>query len=287
MNVQVGQRIDGKAIAADLKAALKTRIVSLQATQRAPGLAVVQVGDDPASTVYVRNKQQACETLGIVSFCHHLPTETTQDALLMLVEQLNQDPHVDGILVQLPLPARIDADAVIEAIAPDKDVDGFHPANLGRLVLGRPTFPSCTPAGVMELLARTGVPIAGRHAVVVGRSAIVGKPMAALLLNAHATVTTCHSRTPDLAAITRQADILVAAVGRAGLITGDMIKPGAVVIDVGMNRNADGKLCGDVEFVGAERVASWITPVPGGVGPMTIAMLMANTVSAYEAHTAI
>jgi methylenetetrahydrofolate dehydrogenase (NADP+)/methenyltetrahydrofolate cyclohydrolase len=286
MEVQVAKRIDGKSIAADLRAGLKARIDESSMGRRSPGLAVVQVGDDQASSVYVRNKQQACETLGIRSFGHHLPAETSQKTLLELVERLNEDASVDGILVQLPLPAQIDADVIIEAIAPDKDVDGFHPANLGRLVLGRPSFPSCTPAGVMELLKRTGVPIAGQHAVVIGRSAIVGKPMAALLLNAHATVSICHSRTPELGLITRQADILVAAVGRAGLVTADMIKPGAVVIDVGMNRTDEGKLCGDVVFADAERVAGWITPVPGGVGPMTIAMLMVNTFAAYQAHMA-
>lgn len=284
MESQLARRIDGKAIAASLRQELKARIDARPAGARPPGLAVVQVGEDPASSVYVRGKRQACADLGIANLGANLPVETTQEALLAHLERLNADPAVDGILVQLPLPKHMDSEAIIEAIALDKDVDGFHPANLGRLVLGRPGLRSCTPAGIMVLLERAGIALAGRHAVVVGRSAIVGKPMAALLLNANATVTICHSRTPDLAAITRQADVLVAAVGRAGIITADMVKPGAVVVDVGMNRNADGKLVGDVDFAGVERVAGWITPVPGGVGPMTIAMLMANTVQAYEAH---
>ncbi|MDB5099119.1 MAG: 5,10-methylenetetrahydrofolate dehydrogenase / methenyltetrahydrofolate cyclohydrolase [Cyanobacteria bacterium RYN_339] len=286
METQLASRIDGKAIAADLRASLKDRVDALPGNARRPGLAVVQVGADPASSVYVRNKRQACETIGYASFGHELPADTSQADLLALVHQLNADPAVDGILVQLPLPTQIDPDAVIGAIDPEKDVDGFHPFNLGRLVLGQPTFASCTPAGVMVLLERSGVSLKGKHAVVVGRSAIVGKPMAALLLNAHATVTICHSRTPDLGAITRQADVLIAAVGRTGIITGDMIKPGAVVIDVGMNRDDAGKLCGDVEFASAQVVAGQITPVPGGVGPMTIAMLMANTWDSYQKRCA-
>jgi methylenetetrahydrofolate dehydrogenase (NADP+)/methenyltetrahydrofolate cyclohydrolase len=286
MENQLASRIDGKAIAADLRAALKARVDALPQDARRPGLAVVQVGADPASTVYVRNKRQACEAIGYASFGHELPAETSEADLLDLVRALNEDGAVDGILVQLPLPKHIDPEKVIATIDPEKDVDGFHPFNLGRLVLGQPTFASCTPAGVMVLLQRAGVDPAGKHAVVVGRSAIVGKPMAALLLNAHATVTVCHSRTPDLASITRQADILIAAVGRAGLITGEMIKPGAVVIDVGMNRNEAGKLVGDVDFASAEAVAGQITPVPGGVGPMTIAMLMANTWESYQKKTA-
>jgi methylenetetrahydrofolate dehydrogenase (NADP+)/methenyltetrahydrofolate cyclohydrolase len=282
METQLARRIDGKAIAAALREGLKARVDALPADARRPGLAVVQVGEDPASSVYVRNKQQACDSVGFASLGHHLDAGTSQAELLHLIARLNEDEAVDGILVQLPLPKQIDADAVIAAIRPEKDVDGFHPSNLGKLVLGQPTFASCTPAGVMHLLAESGVSLAGKHAVVVGRSAIVGKPMAALLLNAHATVTICHSRTPDLAVHTRQADVLIAAVGRVDLITGDMIKPGATVIDVGMNRNAAGKLVGDVNFASAEQVAGLITPVPGGVGPMTIAMLLANTWQSYE-----
>jgi methylenetetrahydrofolate dehydrogenase (NADP+)/methenyltetrahydrofolate cyclohydrolase len=243
---------------------------------------VVQVGEDPASTVYVRNKKQACEAIGMRSFGYDLPESTTQDELMDLVGQLNRDPEVDGILVQLPLPAHLDKDAILLAIDPAKDVDGLHPYNLGLTLMGQGLFPSCTPAGVMELLARTNLPVAGRHAVVVGRSNIVGKPMAALLLAENATVTVCHSRTPDLAAVARQADILVAAVGRAGLVTADMVQPGAVVIDVGTNRNAEGKLVGDVDFGPVSAVAGWVTPVPGGVGPMTIAMLMRNTWRSYQ-----
>jgi methylenetetrahydrofolate dehydrogenase (NADP+)/methenyltetrahydrofolate cyclohydrolase len=282
MPTSTAQLIDGKAIAAEVRAELAALVAARPAGRRPPGLAVVQVGEDPASSVYVRNKKQACEGAGMRSFGYDLPETTTQDELLALIERLNADDAVDGILIQLPLPDHLDKDALLLAVDPAKDVDGLHPLNLGLLLMGRSVFPSCTPAGVMELLGRSGLPIAGRHAVVVGRSNIVGKPMAALLLAADATVTICHSRTPDLAAITRQADILVAAVGRAGIVTAEMVKPGAVVIDVGTNRGPDGKLLGDVQFAGVAEVAGWITPVPGGVGPMTIAMLLKNTWRSYE-----
>jgi methylenetetrahydrofolate dehydrogenase (NADP+)/methenyltetrahydrofolate cyclohydrolase len=282
MPTSTAQLIDGKAIAAEVRAELTALVAARPAGSRPPGLAVVQVGEDPASTVYVRNKKQACEGTGMRSFGYDLPASTTQDELLALIGRLNADESVDGILIQLPLPDHLDKDALLLAVDPDKDVDGLHPLNLGLLLMGRPVFASCTPAGVMELLGRSGLPVAGRHAVVVGRSNIVGKPMAALLLAADATVTVCHSRTPDLAAITRQADILVAAVGRAGLVTAEMVKPGAVVIDVGTNRGPDGKLLGDVQFSSVAEIAGWITPVPGGVGPMTIAMLLKNTWHSYE-----
>jgi methylenetetrahydrofolate dehydrogenase (NADP+)/methenyltetrahydrofolate cyclohydrolase len=247
-----------------------------------PGLAVVIVGDDPASRIYVRNKALACEQAGMHSEVHALPGDTPQARLLEFLRQLNADPAVHGILVQLPLPKGLAARAVIEAIAPEKDVDGFHYRNVGALFVGEAAFYPCTPWGVMKLLEEEGVSVEGKHAVVVGRSTIVGKPMALMLLNASATVTVCHSKTPDLGAITRQADILVAAVGKARMIRGDMVKHGAVVIDVGINRLPDGKLAGDVDFEGAARVASLITPVPGGVGPMTIAMLLGNTVKSAE-----
>jgi methylenetetrahydrofolate dehydrogenase (NADP+)/methenyltetrahydrofolate cyclohydrolase len=249
-----------------------------------PGLAVVLVGEDPASQVYVRNKIKACAEAGIASFEHRLAASTSEEELLRLVSSLNTDPQVHGILVQLPLPSHISTQKVIEAVRPSKDVDGFHPENLGLLASGHARFVACTPAGVMRLLDHAGVPLAGRHAVVVGRSAIVGKPAALLLLERNATVTICHSRTADLAAVIKEADILVAAVGRARLIKGEMIKPGAAVIDVGINRLDSGpdagKLCGDVDFAAALGRAGWITPVPGGVGPMTIAMLLENTLRA-------
>ena len=285
MPTSTAQIIDGKAIAAQVRAELADFVAARPAGTRPPGLAVVQVGEDPASTVYVRNKKQACEAVGMRSFGYDLSAETTQAELLELIERLNADPEVDGILVQLPLPSHLDKEAVLLAVDPAKDVDGLHPFNLGLLLMGQAAFPSCTPAGVMELLGRSGLAIAGKHAVVVGRSNIVGKPMAALLLAADATVTVCHSRTPDLCAVTRQADILVAAVGRAGIVTAEMVKPGAVVIDVGTNRNAEGKLVGDVDYLAVSEVAGWITPVPGGVGPMTIAMLLRNTWRSYELRT--
>ena len=274
--------IDGKKIAAALRAELAGRVAALKARGVTPGLAVVIVGDDPASKVYVRNKALACEQLGMHSEVHALSSDTTQAHLISFVRRLNEDDDIHGILVQLPLPKSIDSRAVIEAIVPEKDVDGFHYQNVGSLVVGEAAFYPCTPAGVMRMLAHEGVAIEGKHAVVVGRSTIVGKPMALLLLNAGATVTICHSKTRDLGAMTRQGDILVAAVGKPRMIGAEMVKPGAVVIDVGVNRLADGKLAGDVDFGPVAEVASMITPVPGGVGPMTIAMLLANAVTAAE-----
>jgi methylenetetrahydrofolate dehydrogenase (NADP+) / methenyltetrahydrofolate cyclohydrolase len=274
--------IDGKAIAQQVRSELAVRVQRLKAMAVTPGLAVVIVGDDPASKVYVRNKALACRQLDMHSEVHALSADTSQAQIIALVRRLNGDPFIHGILVQLPLPNRMDPRAVIESIAPGKDVDGFHYQNVGALVVGDAGFYPCTPWGVMRMLEEEGVKVEGAHAVVVGRSTIVGKPMAMLLINASATVTVCHSRTPDLGAITRQADILVAAVGKARMIRADMVKPGAVVIDVGINRLPDGKLAGDVDFDPVSRVASLITPVPGGVGPMTIAMLLANTVKSAE-----
>jgi methylenetetrahydrofolate dehydrogenase (NADP+)/methenyltetrahydrofolate cyclohydrolase len=274
--------IDGRAIAQGFRDSYAARVARLRQEGVVPGLAVVIVGEDAASKVYVRNKAIACEKVGIRSEVHALPADTTQQHLLDFLRRLNADPAVHGILVQLPLPKQLDPRTVIEAIAPEKDVDGFHYRNVGALVIGGPAFYPCTPWGVIKMLEHEGVEIEGRHAVVVGRSTIVGKPMALLLLAAGATVTICHSKTRDLGAMTRQGDILVAAVGKARMIDASMIKPGAVVIDVGVNRLADGKLAGDVDFEGASRVASMITPVPGGVGPMTIAMLLGNTVKAAE-----
>lgn len=276
-------RIDGKALAAQVKEQVRREVETLS---RQPGLAVILVGDNPASQVYVRGKESDCAECGIRSFSHRLPAQTSQKELLELVEQLNQDAAVDGILCQLPLPEGLNEDQVIHAIAPDKDVDCFHPFNVGQMSIGAPTFLPCTPAGVMEMLRAYEIPVAGKRCVVLGRSNIVGKPMAMLLTQADGTVTVCHSRTPDLAALTREADILVAAVGRVGLVTADMVRPGAVVIDVAMNRNADGKLCGDVVFDEVEAEASYITPVPGGVGPMTRAMLMRNILTAARNHGA-
>jgi len=274
--------IDGKAIAATFRQELGVRVARLKDRGVVPGLAVVLVGEDPASQVYVRNKALACEATGIHSQVHRLAAGTAQAQLIAFVERLNADPAIHGILVQLPLPRPLDSRAVIEAIRPEKDVDGFHYFNVGSLVVGEPAFYPCTPWGVMKMLEHEGVAIDGAHAVVVGRSTIVGKPMSLLLLNAGATVTICHSRTRDLGAMTRQADILVAAVGKARMIRADMVKPGAVVIDVGINRLPDGKLAGDVDFDAVREVASRITPVPGGVGPMTIAMLLGNTVKSAE-----
>lgn len=271
--------IDGKALAAQIRSDLAGRVLELKGTSLVPGLAVVIVGDDAASRLYVNMKKRACDELGIYSREHALPASTTQDELLDIVHSLNEDPSIHGILVQLPLPKHLDEQAVIEAIRPEKDVDGLHPQNLGALVAGRDGFVPCTPAGIIKLIKSTGTEIQGKECVMVGRSNIVGKPTALLLLREHGTVTICHSRTVDLPARCRQADILVAAVGKPALIKGDMVKPGAVVIDVGTNR-VDGKLVGDVEFGAAREVAGHITPVPGGVGPMTIAMLMENTVRA-------
>lgn len=276
----MAQRIDGKRISAELREQVRREVALLGGQGISVCLAVMIVGEDPASKIYVRNKKKACEELGIQSQEYALPAETSQEALLDLVEQLNQDPAVNGILVQLPLPAHIDEKSVLEAISPKKDVDAFHPINVGRIMIGSYDFLPCTPAGCMELIHSTGTEVSGKRCVVVGRSNIVGKPMAMLLLHESGTVTVCHSRTENLAEICRSADILVAAAGKAGLITGDMIKPGAVVIDVGMNRDGEGWLCGDVDAASAEPVAGWLTPVPGGVGPMTITMLMRNTVTA-------
>ena len=274
--------IDGKALAAEMRAALKPVVASLVARGIRPGLAVVLAGDDPASRVYVRNKARACTEVGLYSEQHDLPASATEVQVLERVRLLNADPRIHGIMVQLPLPAHVSGEQVLRAIAPDKDVDGFHPFNAGLLATGHPAFVPCTPAGVMRMLDREGIDTEGRHAVIVGRSNIVGKPMAMLLLRRNATVTICHSKTRNLGAVTRQADILVAAVGRARFLTGEMVKPGAVVIDVGINRLPDGKLAGDVDFQSVLGRASHLTPVPGGVGPMTIAMLLENTVLAAE-----
>ena len=271
------QLMDGKALAAQKKATIRAEVERLA---RTPGLAVVLVGENTASQIYVRGKARDCEECGIRCMDFRLPAQTTESELLTLIAELNGRADVDGILVQLPLPEGIRERRVLEAIAPEKDVDAFHPENVGRLVQGQARYLPCTPAGVMELLRAAGVDPAGRRAVIVGRSNIVGKPMALLLLQADATVTVCHSRTPDLADECRRADILISAVGRRGLITADMIKPGAAVVDVAMNRDEDGKLCGDVDFAAACAVAAHITPVPGGVGPMTRAMLMENTLRA-------
>ena len=274
--------IDGKAIAQGLRQELAVRVGRLKERGVTPGLAVVIVGDDPASKVYVRNKAMACESIGMHSEVHALSADTTQAHLLDFLRRLNNDGAIHGILVQLPLPKHIDSRAVIEAIDPAKDVDGFHHQNVGALVAGEAAFYPCTPWGVMKMLEHEGVAIEGKSAVVIGRSMIVGKPMALLLINAGATVTVCHSKTRDLAAVARQGDILVAAVGRAKMVGADMVRPGAVVIDVGINRLPSGKLAGDVDYDAVAPVASLITPVPGGVGPMTIAMLLANAVKSAE-----
>ncbi len=279
-------RIDGKAIAADIRAELAVRANALKEKGVTPCLAVILAGEDPASKIYVRNKRRACKEIGIESRAVLLPEEVTEAELIAKIEELNADPTVDGILVQLPLPKHIDELKVLDAIAPEKDADGFHVISAGKLFTGREAPLPCTPAGCMELLRRAEVPMKGANAVVVGRSNIVGKPMAILLLNENCTVTVCHSRTKDLAAVTREADILVLAVGRAKMITGDMVKPGAAVIDVGINRNEDGTICGDADYESVEKVAGWITPVPGGVGPMTIAMLMKNSIEAAERRAA-
>lgn len=277
--------IDGVAISAQVKEAVRQAAAEIQArTGKAPGLAVILVGDSAASQVYVRNKIRACEAAGFHSVSAHLPESTTEEELLARLDALNHDDSVHGILVQLPLPAHIDTRRVIEAISPRKDVDGFHVVNAGALMTGAPQLVPCTPLGVMTLLEHTGVPLRGAEAVIVGASNLVGKPQLHLLLQAGATVTLCNSKTRDLAAQTRRADVLVVAVGRPRMIRGDMIKPGAVVIDVGINRLPDGKLTGDVDFDTAREVAGWITPVPGGVGPMTIAMLLQNTITAARAQ---
>lgn len=276
------QLIDGVALARHWRQRVAERAAALAARGQRPGLAVILVGDDPASQVYVRNKVKACGEAGIHSVLETYPASLSEDELLGRIAALNADPAVHGILVQLPLPPHLNAQRVIEAIAPQKDVDGFHVANAGALLVGQPGFWPCTPYGCMKMLEHIGYELRGRHAVVVGRSNIVGKPMALMLLQVSATVTICHSATADLAHHTRQADVLVAAVGKPRMITAEMVKPGAVVLDVGINRLPDGKLCGDVDFDGVRQVAGWITPVPGGVGPMTIAMLLLNTVQAAE-----
>jgi len=280
------QIIDGNALSRQLRGDVAKRAAALRERGITPGLAVVLVGENPASQVYVRNKVKACEDSGLHSVMERYPATLSEAALLARVDALNQDPAIHGILVQLPLPAHIDAQKVIEAISPDKDVDGFHVASAGALMVGQPGFWPCTPYGCMKMLESlndgNGYDLTGKHAVVIGRSNIVGKPMALMLLQKNATVTICHSGTQNLKALTLQADVIVAAVGKRNVLTADMVKPGAVVIDVGMNRNDAGKLCGDVDFEGVKEVAGWITPVPGGVGPMTITMLLVNTLEAAE-----
>ena len=278
----MAELIDGKKISQEIKDELKEKVAELKEQGISICLAVIQVGNNPASTVYVGNKKKACAYIGIESLAYELPEETTEEELLDLVKELNAKKEVNGILVQLPLPEHIDEDKVIKTISPEKDVDGFHPQSVGALSIGQKGFVSCTPAGIIELLKRSGIEIAGQECVVVGRSNIVGKPMALLLLRENGTVTVCHSRTKDLKEVTRRADILVVAIGRAKFVDADYIKEGAVVIDVGMNRDENGKLCGDVDFESAEKKAAAITPVPGGVGPMTIAMLMHNCVESAQ-----
>ncbi len=276
-------RIDGKLISAQIRTEIKEETAAFVAANGyAPGLAVVIVGEDPASQVYVRNKRRACEEVGFYSEAYELPESTTQEELNALVDKLNANDKIHGILVQLPLPKHLNETEVLLRIDPSKDVDAFHPYNVGKIMIGDYDFLPCTPAGVMALLSRSGIEIAGKKCVVIGRSNIVGKPMSMLLLHANGTVTVCHSRTKDLAAVTREADILVVAIGRADFVGADMVKEGAVVIDVGMNRRADGKLTGDVDYASVEPKASYITPVPGGVGPMTITMLMQNTLTAAK-----
>lgn len=276
--------ISGKQVSEEIRGSIAGEVRALAAQGVVPGLAVVLVGEDPASQVYVRNKEKACHDLGFYSEVHRLPAETTQADLLALVDRLNRKGDIDGILVQLPLPGHIDEKAVINAIAVDKDVDGFHPVNVGNLVIGDDSLLPCTPAGVIELIKRAGISLSGKHAVVIGRSNIVGKPVSLLLQRENATVTMCHSRTERMAEIARQADVLVVAIGRANFIDASYVKPGAVVIDVGMNRLENGKLAGDVDFESVKEVSGPITPVPGGVGPMTITMLMQNTLIAAKRH---
>ncbi len=284
----MAQIIDGKALAAKLKVDMQMDVTTLaQKHGRAPGLAVILVGDDPASHVYVKNKKIACEQVGIASFSHQLPASTTQEHLLGLIAELNNDPKVDGILVQLPLPEHIQADKVLNTIQADKDVDGFHPFNVGCLAVRQPALRSCTPYGCIKLIETTGIDLHGKEAVVVGASNIVGRPMALELLLAGATVTVCHRFTEDLQPHIERADIVVAAAGKQGLIKGEWIKEGAVVIDVGIHRLKDGSLTGDVDFEAASKHAGWITPVPGGVGPMTITMLLANTITAFKNHVGL
>jgi methylenetetrahydrofolate dehydrogenase (NADP+)/methenyltetrahydrofolate cyclohydrolase len=270
--------IDGKALALSIREQIGKEVAQLaEKAKVTPGLAAILVGDDPASAIYVKNKKTACGKAGIYAEESKLPASTTQSELLALIDKLNTDTKIHGILVQLPLPKHIDSKVILEAVSPEKDVDGFHPYNVGRLVAAEPVFVPCTPKGVMRMIESTGQPIEGKRAVIIGRSNIVGKPVALLLMHANATVTVCHSKTKDLPAVCREADIVVAAIGRAHFVTRDMIKEGAIVIDVGINRLEDGRLVGDVDFDSAKEVAGWITPVPGGVGPMTIAMLLQNT----------
>ncbi|PSF33055.1 bifunctional methylenetetrahydrofolate dehydrogenase/methenyltetrahydrofolate cyclohydrolase FolD [Aphanothece hegewaldii CCALA 016] len=288
MSVATAKILDGKALAQKIQNNLKAQIPTLQEQiGRSPGLAVLMVGDNPASAAYVRNKEKACINVGMASFGRHFPTETTQTELESVIHELNQDSRVDGILVQLPLPKHLDAVSLLHQIDPDKDADGLHPTNLGKLVRGEMGLRSCTPAGVMELLKEYNISVQGKHSVVIGRSILVGKPLALMLLEENATVTVAHSRTIDLASMTRQADILIPAVGKPNLITKDMVKPGAIVIDVGINRVVDevtpkGRLVGDVAYDEVAQVAEYITPVPGGVGPMTVAMLLQNTFLSYK-----
>lgn len=274
--------IDGKALAQSIKENIAREVDALKEKGVTPGLAVILVGDDPASKVYVNNKKKACAQVGIYSEEYLLPADTDEKTLLNLIAKLNADKNISGVLLQAPIPPHLDYRKISETISPNKDVDAFHPYNVGKIMIGDFDFVPCTPAGVIELIKSTGTEIAGKNCVVIGRSNIVGKPQAMLLLKENGTVTVCHSKTKDIASFTRGADILVVAVGRAGFVNGDMIKPGAVVIDVGMNRNAEGKLCGDVDFASAEPVAAYITPVPGGVGPMTVTMLLKNTVKAAK-----
>lgn len=278
----MAQIIDGKKISQDIKDELKEKVTALKDTGTEVALAVIQVGNDPASSVYVRNKKKACEYIGIRSLSYELPEETTEDALIELIEKLNKDETVNGILVQLPVPKHIDPDKIIRTISPEKDVDGFHPQNVGKLVIGEEGFVSCTPAGVIQLLKRSGIEISGKNCVVVGRSNIVGKPMALLMLRENATVTIAHSKTKNLKELCQTADILIVAIGKPQFITADYVKEGAVVIDVGIHRDENNKLCGDVRYEEVAEKASAITPVPGGVGPMTIAMLMSNCVESLN-----
>lgn len=276
------QIIDGKEISSKMKDAMKGEVASLDAKGIKPGLAVVLVGENPASVVYVRNKGKACAEVGIYSVEHKIPAETTEAELLALIDKLNNDSKINGILVQLPLPRHINEKRVLDAISPTKDVDGFHPFNVGKLAVGEALFPPCTPFGVIKMLEHAGVSMEGKDAVVVGRSNIVGKPVALMLLQKNATVTVTHSKTKDLKDVCRRADILVAAIGKANFVTADMVKPGAAVIDVGINRLDDGKLVGDVDYAPCAEIAGWITPVPGGVGPMTITMLLYNTINSAK-----
>lgn len=278
----MAQIIDGKKISQEIKDELKEKVAAYKKEGKEAALAVIQVGNDPASSVYVNNKKKACEYIGIRSLAYELPEDTSEEELLKLIRELNEDDKVNGILVQLPVPEQIDADKIIRTISPEKDVDGFHPENVGRLVIGEPGFVSCTPAGIIQLLKRSNIEIAGKNCVVIGRSNIVGKPMALLMLRENATVTIAHSKTKKLKEICQTADILIVAIGKPKFITADYLKQGAVVIDVGIHRNAENKLCGDVDYEEASKVASAITPVPGGVGPMTIAMLMNNCVESME-----